>query len=180
MINELSMRPKAKNNNAKIAFMLTLLVAIVAFCFYFALDKYKGLIGLFGIGALTTAILFYTKYISVEFCYDITFDIEETPIFVVRQITGKRVSTLCRVNLHDIISVSYETKKETSEHKREMGVRLYKYTPTLMPSEVYRIFSSGRYEKAEILIECTKEFADTLLEYAKEAREAYLASEAME
>ena len=180
MIKELSVRPKAKNNNAKIVFMLTLLVGIVAFCFYFALDSYKGIIGLFGIGALTTAILFYTKYIAIELRYDITFDVENTPIFVVRQITGKRESTLCRINLSDIISVTHETKNDTREHKRGVGVRLYKYTPTLMPDEIYRIFSSNRYEKSEIVIECSSEFAEILTEYAREAREAYLASEAEE
>ena len=113
MIKELSESAEAKNNNAKIAFLLTLLVAIVAFCFYFALDRYKGIIGLFGIGALTTAILFYTKYIAVRICYDITVDAEDTPVFVVRHITGKRESTMCRINLSDIISVKKENKKQT-------------------------------------------------------------------
>lgn len=177
MIKEFSAHPKPQNKNSKIAFLIAILVSAIVFVTYFLIEKYKGVVGMFGLMTLTTGILIYTKYISPEFYYDITFDSEDNPLFVVRQIIGKRQTTLCRLDLADIVAVKYETAKERRAHKTEKGVRKYVYAPTMFPKETYRITVSGRYEKAEIIIEGTKEFADLLENYSKEARAALLNGE---
>ena len=170
MIQEFSVHPKPTNKNAKIAFLIAILISAVGFVTYFIMEKYKGIVGTAALLTLTTAILFYTKYISPEFYYDITFDTEGTPVFVVRQIIGKRQSTLCRIDLADIVSIKKQTSQERKAHKTAQGYRAYVYTPTLMPSLTYLITVSSRYEKAEIRIEGTDEFANLLIEYSKDAR----------
>lgn len=170
MIQEFSVRPKPANNNAKIAFLIAILLSAVGFVTYFMIEKYKGIVGTLALFILTTAILFYTKYISPEFYYDVAFDSQGVPTFVVRQIIGKRQTTLCRIDLADIKSVDKQTSKERSSHKTPVGYRVYNYTPTLMPKETYLITVTSTYEKAEIRIEGTDELAKTLREYSDEAR----------
>ena len=170
MIKEFSVHPKPSNKNAKIAFIVTFLISALGVAFYIMLDRYKGIVGLFAILMLTTSILIYTKFIAVELYYDITFDSEETPIFVVRQITGKRQTTLCRIALGDINSITHETKEEHKRHKTPSGVRKYVYAPTLFPKETYRISAKNRYESYELIIECSNEFAELITDYSKEAK----------
>ncbi len=171
MFSEFSTKVKPKNNNAKIVFLITFLLSVVAFVTYFLMEQYRGFAGLFGFLLLVSAILFYTKYIAVDFYYDLTKDSEGTPIFVVRQIVGKRETTLCRISLSDIVKIEKETKKERSAHKTEHGVIKYVYAPTLFPSVSYRVTVKNRYERAELIIEGSDEYIAMLSEYAKEARE---------
>lgn len=171
MIKEFSVHPKPRNNKAKIAFLIAILVSAAGFVTYFLMDRYKGLIGVFALMCLTTAILFYTKFISPEFYYDITFDSSDNPLFVVRQLVGKRQTTLCRIDLADIVSVKHETAKERKAHSTPLGTRKYVYAPTMLPSDIYRITVKGRYENSEIIIEATEEFAELLISYALKARE---------
>ncbi len=177
MIKEFSVRPKPKNNNAKIAFLLSMLAFLLSLATYFIIDKYRGVVGLIAIGFLTAALLVYTKYISPIFYYDITFDTENTPIFVVRRIIGKRQETLARVDIANIKSAEIESAAERKKHKTPTGVLKYNYCPTMCPGEVCRIVLNGRYEKAEILVELSREFADNLLLYAEEARSLSAAEE---
>lgn len=169
-MKEFSVRPKPRNNNAKIAFLVAILVSLASFVVYYFMEKYKGFVGLFGILTLATAILFYTKYISPVFSYDIVLDESGLPLFVVRKIVGKRVSTLCRIDMCDISSITHQTRAEMKSHVTPKGFLKYFYNPTLCPPDVYRITVSGRYEKAEIVIEASDEFAKMLLDYSEEAK----------
>ncbi|MBE6644951.1 MAG: hypothetical protein E7612_06200 [Ruminococcaceae bacterium] len=168
-IKDLTVHPKPQNNNAKVAFLITLLISAVGFAVYFVIEKYRGVVGMFALLTLVTAILFYTKYICPNFYYDITADSDGVPIFVVRQIIGKRQTTLCRIDLANIRALVSEVKEERRAHKTPSGYRKYVYAPTLLPPKVYRITVVGRYEKAEIIIECSDEFASYLSECVKEA-----------
>ena len=177
MISEFSVRPKPRNNNAKIAFLIAILISAAGFVTYFFMERFRGFVGMFSLMVLVTAILFYTKYISPEFFYDITFDYENTPIFVVRRRVGKRDTTLCRIDIADIVSVDYETRAERRAHKTPSGMLKYVYAPTMLPPDVYRITVRGRYEKCEIIIEASEEFAKLLRDYSAEARSLRLSED---
>lgn len=170
MISEFSVHAKPKNNNAVIAFVSLLIVSALGFAIYFVLERYKGVVGVFALMILTVAILVYTKFIAPAFYYDVAIDSSGTPMFVVRQIIGKRQTTLCRLDLADIVSIEYETKKDRREHKTTRGVRKYIYAPTMFPKEIYRITAKNRYETAEIIVEGTEVFLETMRQYVKEAR----------
>lgn len=170
MISELSARANPSNNKARYAFYILLGLAAALTAVYMAVPLYKGIIGLAVIGVIVAAVLIYTKYIGSVYFYDITFDHLGEPLLVVRQITGRRQSTLARVSLAEIISVSKESAEERRMHKTPAGYLKYSYLPTLMPVTSYRITSSGRYERSEILVEISDEFASLLENYAAEAR----------
>ena len=132
---------------------------------------YRGLVSMAGVLLLTLALVFYTKYILPIYFYDIFIDSDGTPLFVVRQQTGKRQSTLCRIPLYEIVRVEKQSRQQRREHKTPYEVKKYAYLPTLDPDEIYRITTSGRYERAEILIECSEGFAKMLTVYSAEARQ---------
>ena len=171
MIREFSVRPTPTNKNAKVFFIAALCLSLLTLILYFSVEKYKGIVGLFIIFFLTAAILVYTKYISAQYYYDITFDSEGAPIFVVRQITGKRQTTLCRIDLYAIRSVTHLLAEERKKHKAPEGAARYVYTPTLFPDRVCVVYVKSSYEHAELVIECSEEFSSLLLSYAEQARQ---------
>lgn len=170
MISSFSAQPKAQNNNAKIIMWVFFAIAAVAAVLYVLLGVYRGVVGAVTVASITTAILMYTKYVSVKFFYDIIAEEGETPLFVVRQRVGKRDTTLCRVELADIISITKETSAERKAHKREKTTPLYVYAPTIAPPISYRMTVRNSYERSEIVLEGSDEFFNMLSACAVEAR----------
>jgi hypothetical protein len=175
VIRELSAKPKPTNNKAKIAFYILLAVGCISTLCYMVLRalsvEKSGLVGFVPLIALCAAVFFYTKYVSPVYYYDVTFDSEGCAVFVVRQTVGKRQSTLCRIGLSEITSIKRESAEERRAHKTPKDHRKYSYVPTFMPEVTYRISTRSRYERSEILIECSDDFVSLLRDYAAEARE---------
>ena len=119
---------------------------------------------------MVTAIFIYTKYVCAEFYYDVRLEEGSEPTFVVRQMIGKRETTLCRIDLSSIVKVEYEDKKAYRAHKAQKDTRVYNYVPTISPKGICRISMRNRYEKAEITVEITESLAGVISDYAKEAR----------
>jgi hypothetical protein len=171
MINEFSVSPKPQNNNAKIAVLISFLVSALIIAVSVSLEKYRGLVAVFSLVSLTVMILVYTKYISSSFCYDVFIDTDGVPLFVVRQVTGKKSVTLCRVELAGITEVKRLSKSERKKEKRDKDTLLYTYPPTLFPEHVIKLSLVGYRAKSEIIIEGSEDFAHLLDAYANEARE---------
>ncbi len=174
MINEFSAHAKPSNNKAKLAFLILLLIASLGMTAYLVMSVLKiqkaGLVGALSVVFIIAAVVIYTKYVSPNFYYDITFDSEKTALFVVRQKIGKRETTLLAVALHEISDIKKETKEERKGHKTPYGTKRYVYFPTLLPDETYRIYTRSRYEVSEILIEASDEFSQMLRGYVAEAK----------
>jgi len=181
MINEFSSLVKPSNCKAKVTFWVLIALSAVNVVAYILMDVYNvqkhGLVGVLALGMITAAVFVYTKYISPKYYYDITFDYEGTAVFVVRQVNGKRASTLCRISLHDIASIKKETVAERRSHKTPFSTKKYNYVPTLFPADTYRVTTRSRYEAAEILLEISDEFAELLLTYVAEAKAILLEKE---
>lgn len=171
MISELSVSPRPANKSATVTFGALLFSAAIATVLYLTAERFRGVIGLLTIAFITAAVLVYTRYIAVKYYYDVTFDTSSQAVFTVRQLIGKRVSTLCCIRLSSITGLAYEKREERKGHKIPYGVRKYNYTPTLIPEDTIRIYSVTRTEKAEIVIEGSYELLTRLNEYAREARE---------
>lgn len=169
-MKELSVRAVPQNKNAKLAMLISFLLSALSFVAYGMVDRFRGIVGLVALSFLVTAILFYTKYISPVFFYDLTLDGDDNSTFVVRRVVGRRQSTFCRVDLADIVSIERENREEYKRHKTPRGLSKYVYAPSLFPKAVYRITVKGKYEKAEIIIEASEDFVDSVKEYVREAR----------
>ena len=99
MIREFSIKAKSANGKARTAFIVCMLFAFGLVMVSAIIDRYKGLVSMAAVGFLSLAIVIYTKYLASTYFYDITIDSSGIPLFVVRQQTGKRHSTLCRIAL---------------------------------------------------------------------------------
>ncbi len=181
MISEFSVHPKPTNNKAKITFYTFLSLFVFSTAAYLVLRAMEveksGLFGFIPLISVTVAIFFYNKYLGSKYYYDITFDSEGTALFVVRQVIGKRASTLCRVALYEIMKVERESAAERSAHKTPKDHRRYSYLPTFLPETTYRLTTRSRYERSEIVIECSEEFAEMMRTYVTEARQLYSLSD---
>ena len=173
-MKEFSVRPKPQNNAAKNLTTAVGAVAILGFVTYFMMGRfklpYRSLVGLVSLGFLVALIMLLVRYIFSSLSYDLFVSSDGEPMFVVRQITGKRERTLSRFLLADVAELSFETKKERKEYKMEQGFVKYSYTPTLSPEKTLRIKVRNRYEKAIVRIECSDELYFLLLDSVSEAR----------
>ncbi len=163
---------KSSNTKAKRLFFILLFVSAALTVAYLLVDRFQGVVGLFAVASIVSATFIYTKYMGVEYFYDLTSDSDGVPVFVVRQTIGKRASTLCRLDLWSIVNVEKLTAKERSSHKTPLGMKKYFYLPTLSPESVILLTTKSSYENAEIFIEASDEFANMLKLAAAEARES--------
>ena len=177
MIREFSVKSRSSNNIARALFIIFTSSSFAFIMLSSFINHYKGVVSLLGVMMFSVALILYTRYVAPIYYYDIFIDSEGHPLFIVRQQVGKKYSTLCRIGLNEIKKIDGESLKERREHKTDLGVRKYSYLPTIAPKKAYRITTEGRYEKAEILIECSDEFAGLLSEYSAEARELYITEE---
>ena len=171
MIREFSASPKPSNKKAKILSFVFLAAALMIFAVSVVIQHYRGVVSMFSTVFLVIGILLYTRYVSPVYYYDIMLDSEGTPLFVVRALNGKRETTLCRIGLAEIMKVEREDRKRRHLHKTPKTHMKYVYMPTLDPDVSYRLTTASRYERAEIVIEASDEFASMLRAYSLEAKE---------
>ena len=170
MISEVSLRPVPKNKNARHLFFALLGLAAASVVGSYFSPHYKGVIQLGSLLLLVAAVLIYTRYVGSTYSYEVGFDTEQTPIFVVTQLSGTRRSALCRVDLADIASLEKLSYEQYRAYKCEVGTKRYNYTPTLMPPEVYLMRVRARTERADVFLEISDALCQTLLSYASEAK----------
>lgn len=166
---EMSTRVQPSNNYARLIFSIFTSGGICIALVSTLVPMYRGIVALLGAALLVVGITVYSKYLASVYYYDITKDVNGTPVFVVRQVMGKRESTLCRIDIADIVSVAHETADERRGHKTPAGYLKYVYTPTLAPKETSRLTVVGRYESAEIVIE-SRLYAEHLMELSRKIR----------
>lgn len=173
MISEISVKTKPSNNKARALFIILVAGAFLLIMLSTFISSYKGIVSALGVILLSLGIVIYNKYILPVYYYDITFDYNSVPILVVRQISGKRQITLARVSLCEIVKIEKEDAKGRMSHKTERDVMRYSYMPTFSPDTSYRLTIDGKNEKAEMLVECSEEFASFLSKYCEESRTDY-------
>ena len=170
MIREFSSKAKPSNNKANLALGALFTLAALSLLCAMLMERYGGLVELLTVALIVAAVVIYTKYVAAVYYYEVTFDYAGTPVFVVRQLTGKRETTLARLGIAEIISVTSESREERGKHNTPHGTRKYTYVPTLSPEQTLRITYESPYERAELIIEAPAEFGELLLSYAEEAR----------
>lgn len=170
MIHELSVKPKQSNTKAKYTCFACAVTAVALLVVSMCVPHYRSIVGIVCLVFITAALFIYTKYLSSSYFYDITFDHVGRAVFVVRQRTGKRDSTMCRINISSIESVEEESREARRAHKVMPGTLKYNYVPTMDPDATLRIISQTASERSEIVIEASAEFAALLRDYAAIAK----------
>ena len=177
MIREFAVRPTPKNQNARTLFFGLLGAAAIAIISSYILNSYKGIVQLGGLILLVAAVMIYTRYVGSVYSYEVALDSEGTPIFIVCQLSGKRRTALCRVDLADIVAIQTLTAAEYRTYKPEAGMKRYNYTPTLNPPEVHLMQVRSYREKADVFVELSEEYRALLLSFVEEARAMRIADD---
>ena len=176
-ISELSVHAVPSNKKAQtICYtMFAAAAACITVCFF--IDKYGGIISTLAVVFIAIAVMLYTRYMAASYIYDITYDNEGTAVFVVRSRTGKKETTLLRVDLYAIENVRRLDKASLKAYKLDTGVLKYNYCPTLLPDSLVLLRVRSHYEKADVFIEVTDEFIDYLGSISAQARSNYFNEE---
>lgn len=170
MINPHSLKLVPTNNKARSLVAILLGLTVITLVFYGRMEHYQGLVGLLAVVLICAAVFVYTKYVTPTYYYDLTDDSDGVWVFVVRQVVGRRATTLCRISLHEITSVTRENAEERRAHKAPYGTRTYSYLPTLAPAITWRITTASPHESAEIVIEAPDEYIEFLEKYISDAK----------
>lgn len=170
MISEISFRPKPSNNKAKVTFYTCLAIGLGVALFSMTLELYRGVVGVLAIPFIVAAVYTYQRYMGANYSYDVVCG-DSGALFVVRQLIGKRSSTLVCIDLASVGSVKRLEREALSAYKPAKDTAVYRVCPTMSPEFCYCISSSTRYSKTEILVELTAEAAALISSYAAEAKE---------
>lgn len=162
MYNELTYKVRSSNNVAK-HFLLALAgTAIILIALSNMVDHFSGLICFGAFIFAVAAIYIYTRYMGIEYCYQIAN--LGVPTMVVSVISGKRSRTMARIDISSITEVQRLTLSEYRAYKSEKGILKYNYFPTMLPSAVYLVRMRSEHENADIFIEANERFASALRE----------------
>ena len=170
MIPDMKFRPKAADEKGKRVFLLTLLLALATFLCSLLLDSYQGIVQLVALVLITVSLYIYNRYVATSYEYEITTDNDGTPVFVVLAYQGKRTSTLCRIALWDVTSVTRYSPDELKAIGRDKEVGIHKYTPSFDPHTITVISVRSTYEKSDLWIESSEEFDSYFLSLVSEAK----------
>ena len=169
MISEITARPKPSNNRARNVFIISLVIAAIVAVVSCFIPHYKGVVGILSIVFIVVAIYVYQKYLGAGYCYDVVITDEGKPLFVVRQIIGKRQTTLFSTDLYGIVAVKRETAENRRNNNAGRDVASYFFCPTMSPEVTYRLCVRTRHTKCDVVIEANDEFASLLASFAAEA-----------
>ena len=109
-------------------------------------------------------IYVYNRYVGSEYQYAITND-GGIPTFTVGLRVGNTAKILARIDLDSITELRRMSGKEYRAYKCEKGVMKYPYFPTMRGDEVYLVAMRSEYEKSDVFIEPSSEFAEALASY---------------
>lgn len=170
MISDFSIRLRPSNKKASIWFSVCLLLAFLCMLLSGVVRLYNGVIGLVGVCFLVAALQIYTKYVSAVYYCDIISCSDDVPLFVIRQLVGKRNITLCRIALGEIEMLERESRDERRAHKTPDDYKKYSYCPSIDPDVTYRLTYCNQYERGEVILEMTDEMASAIRRYADEVK----------
>lgn len=187
-MNEILIKPKAQNEKGKRVFLLSLVACAVTFLLSLILPKYAGIVQLVSLILLCISLYFYNRYVGTTYIYELSGDGTGEALFIVRQEVGKRSTTHCRMSLANLRAARRMTKEELREYKRrrtsrtpsadassnvpapEPNVGVYYYGPTFMPDSLCLLSFRGRFERADVFIECSDELLVHLLSLSEDVR----------
>ena len=164
-------RPIAKKKNAYPLFFTLLSVSLALVILSMQLEHYAGVVSVFAVVGLTAAVLVYLRYIGGDYVYNVTVGSEGEAYFVIDKVVGKKITTMCVVKLESIIRIQMFTKNSENKYVPDKTVKRHNYAPSFSPDEFAVMYTAGIDGRAEVVLECSKEFADRLMLYSEYAKE---------
>lgn len=113
---------------------------------------------------LTLAVLFTARFLLRRFVYSVEpSDSGSGTDFVIREQYGKKITTVCRIALHQIRRVEPWTKEGKSHLAAEMeGKRVFRYVAELFPQDAVLVIAEEAEENCFLLISADERLAAIL------------------
>ena len=192
-MNEIIIKPKPQNEKGKRVFLIALIACAVTFILSLIVPKFAGIVQLVSLILLCISLYFYNRYVGTSYTYELMSEENGGALFIVRQEVGKRSTTHCRMSLGNLRAAKRLSQEELREYKRRRNrmkrhtlptaeereeflyapsadVGVYYYGPTFLPESLCLLSFRGRFERADIFIECSDELLAHLLSLADELR----------
>ncbi len=123
---------------------------------------------------VSLSMFFWLRYFSTKYIYTVT-DAYGTPMLIVTGVQGKRISTLCRVELYRISDIDIIADAESEEGKRA-GARFktatakYSYMATVFPRSLQVLYGTEGGQPFAVRIEADEGFLSVLKEQIERAK----------
>ena len=126
-------RPIRTNANAKIAVLVCLAAAVIAFVGGSTVPKYPAILQCIGLCLLVPVIQITARYLILQYLYRLrTYDDGSADLEIYTYRGGARMQLVCRVGLAEITAAVPLTSENCRAPK---GMRRYNYHPDLKPAE---------------------------------------------
>ncbi len=123
---------------------------------------------------ICAALFFWLRYLSIKYVYTIT-DAYGAPMLIVTSIQGKRISTLCRMDLYRLSSIERIEDAESEEGKAALArfrsaAAKYSYMMTIAPKRLQILYGQEAGQSFAIRIEADEDFLSALSQMAAEGK----------
>jgi hypothetical protein len=135
------------------------------------LERFAGIVSAAAIIFLTLTVMFYLRYVGSDYVYNVTVSGDGIAYFVVGKVVGKKITTMLAIRVSSIQSIQLFTKSGENKYIPDKTKKRHNFNPSFNPVEFAVMSTAGRDGRAEIVLECTPEAAERLLQYSVYARE---------
>ena len=135
------------------------------------LERFAGIVSTTAIIALTAAVMFYLRYVGSDYVYNVTVSGDGIAYFVVGKVVGKKITTMLAIRVSSIQSIQLFTKSGENKYVPDKTKKRHNFNPSFNPEEFAVMRTAGRDGTCEIVLECSPEARERLLQYSVYARE---------
>lgn len=164
-----SYRRIADKKRAFPLFFVLIGISVALVISYMISPKYRGVIGLVAICAMTAAMMVYLRYVISDYTYSVREGEDNQAFLIFTKIVGKRQSMMGCVPLYAVQSIEKFTKEELKAQKIDKGTQKYNFAPTFSPDVVYAIRAQKGSVKYFVVLEGTDDLRNRILEYSRYA-----------
>ena len=120
------------------------------------------------------SMFFWFRYFAMKYLYTVTDDYG-VPMLIVTSVQGKRISTLCCVELYRLSEIERVENAESEEGKAMLArfkstAAKYSYMATLFPKSFQVLFGSEDGRSFAVRIEADEAFLSALTEACEKAK----------
>lgn len=120
------------------------------------------------------SMFFWFRYFATKYLYTVT-DAYGTPMLIVTSVQGKRISTLCRVELHRLTGIDRIENAESEEGKVALARfkatdAKYSYMVTVSPKSFQVLYGNEEGQSFAVRLEADSAFLSALCEASEQAK----------
>lgn len=166
--------PRSQNKKASI--LVSSLAALALLSIVFSMTEYgpQSLWQSAFLLFVSFSMFFWFRYFATKYLYTVT-DAYGTPMLIVTSVQGKRISTLCRVELYRLSEIARIENAESEEGKASLSrfrstAAKYSYMVTVSPKSFQVLYGTENGRPFAVRLEADEGFLTVLCEATEQAK----------